>query len=146
MVKNKALADSARLCQTLCTAIWSFFLCLSLSLSLPRRLGPIKAGLTCLLSLSPTPFILTVPPGSCRGWIPAHLVYGFLCLWFPLLYGTKDCKFDEVPFVYFCFYFCCLGSLTSNHWYDLCQRMFCLCSLLGVLSCHVLCLYRWCLF
>ena len=65
MVKNKAFPDSARLCQTLCTPIWSFFL------SLPRRLGPIKASLTCLLSLSPTLFILRVPPGSCRGWTPA---------------------------------------------------------------------------
>ena len=43
MVKNKALPDSARPC---CNPVWS------LSLSLPRRLGPIKAGLTCLLSLS----------------------------------------------------------------------------------------------
>ena len=24
-----------------------------------------------------------------------------------------------------------------KHWYDLCQRIFCLCSLLGVLWCHV---------
>ena len=40
---------------------------LSLSLPpLPRRLGPINAGLTC--RLSPTPFILRVPPGSYRGW------------------------------------------------------------------------------
>ena len=44
----------------------------SLSLSLPRRLGPIKAGLTCPLSLSPTPFIPRVSPGSRRGWIPAQ--------------------------------------------------------------------------
>ena len=29
-----------------------------------HRLGPIKAGLMCLLSLSLTPFILRVPPGS----------------------------------------------------------------------------------
>ena len=59
MVKNKALPDSA-------PPVWS----LSLSLSL-ADLGPIKASLTCLLSLSPTPFILRVPPGSCRGWTPA---------------------------------------------------------------------------
>ena len=26
----------------------------------------------------------------------------------------------------------------GKHWYDLCQRMFCLCSLLEVLCCHVL--------
>ena len=58
MVKNKALPDSARLCTPRLVT-------LSLSLSLPRRLGPIKASLTCLLSLSPdavhpegTPWIL----------------------------------------------------------------------------------------
>ena len=52
MVKNKATAR-------LCRISWSG---LSLSLSLsppPSRLGPIKAGSTCL-SL-PTPFILKVP-------------------------------------------------------------------------------------
>ena len=58
-------------CQTLPdpenTPVWSF----SLSLSLPRRLGPIKAGLTCLLSLTDaihpegTPWILLgLDPGS----------------------------------------------------------------------------------
>ena len=47
MVKNKA---PARLC--------CIFLVWSLSLSLPSRLGPIKAGPTCL---SPTPLILRVP-------------------------------------------------------------------------------------
>ena len=44
MVKNKALPDSARPCKHPRLVIFS--------LSLPRRLGPIKAGLTCLLSLS----------------------------------------------------------------------------------------------
>ena len=62
MVKNKALPDSARLG---CTPNL-----VTLSLSLPRRLGPIKSGLTCLLS--PMPFILRVPPGSCGGWTPAR--------------------------------------------------------------------------
>ena len=41
-----------------------------------HRFGPIKAGITCLLSLSPTPFILRVPPGSCRGWTLAHFILG----------------------------------------------------------------------
>ena len=45
-VKNKALPDSARLCNPPSSHS------LSLSLSLPHRLGPIKAGLTCLLSLA----------------------------------------------------------------------------------------------
>ena len=49
MVKNKALPDSAIPCKHPHLVILS----LSLSLSLPRRLGLIKAGLTCLLSLSP---------------------------------------------------------------------------------------------
>ena len=46
MVINKAWPDSARLSAPLASHS------LSLSLSLPRRLGPIKAGLMCLLSLS----------------------------------------------------------------------------------------------
>ena len=37
-----------------------------------------------------------------------HFVCGFLCC-------AKACKFNEVPFVYFCFYFYCLGSLTCEH-------------------------------
>ena len=65
MVKNKALPDSSRLSAPLSGHSLSLFL------SLPHRFGPIKAGLMCLLSLSPTPFILRVPPGSCRGWTPA---------------------------------------------------------------------------
>ena len=58
MVKNKDLPDSAAPPSGHCLSF-----SLSLSLSLPLRLGPIKAGLTCPLSL--TPFILRVPPGSC---------------------------------------------------------------------------------
>ena len=67
MVKNKALPDSSRL-----SAPPSGH-SLSLSFSLLCRFGPIKVGLTCLLFLSPTPFILRVPPGSCRGWTPADV-------------------------------------------------------------------------
>ena len=48
MVKNKALPDSARTCCTPCLVTLSLSLSLFLSLSLPRRLGPIKAGLTSL--------------------------------------------------------------------------------------------------
>ena len=54
---------------------------------------------------------------------------------------------------YLGFLFVCLFLLPwetdlRKHWYDLCQRKFCLRSLLGVSWCHVLCLrlYRWCLF
>ena len=59
MVKNKALPDTARLCTPRLVTH-----SLSLSLSLSRRLGPIKASLTCLLSLADavhpegTPWIL----------------------------------------------------------------------------------------
>ena len=68
-----ALPDSASCTPRLVTHSLS----LSLSLSLPRRLGPIKAGLMCLLSLSLTPFILRVSPGSCRGWTAAgHSPWG----------------------------------------------------------------------
>ena len=70
MVKNKALPDSSRLSAPLS----GHSLSLSLSLSLPRRFGPIKAGLMCLLSLSPMPFILRVRPGSCRGWTLANFL------------------------------------------------------------------------
>ena len=52
---------------------------------------------------------------------------------------AKAYKFDYVPFVYFCFYFYCLGKTDPRkHRYDLCQRMFYLCSFLGVLWCLVL--------
>ena len=75
MVKNKALPDSDA------SSVWSLSLSLSFSLSLPHRLGPIKDGLTCLLSLSlslslsPTPFILRVSPGSCRAWTLAVIIF-----------------------------------------------------------------------
>ena len=39
----------------------------------------------------------------CR--LSSRLVYGFLCC-------AEACKFDEVPFIYFYFYFFCLGRLT----------------------------------
>ena len=66
MVKNKALPDSVRPCKHPRLVILSLSLSLSLflSLSLPHRLGPIKAGLMCLLSLSPfltNTFIQRVP-------------------------------------------------------------------------------------
>ena len=61
MVKNKATAR-------LCRISWSG-LSPSLSLSLPSRLGPIKAGPTCLsLASAVHP---EGSPGSCWGWTPA---------------------------------------------------------------------------
>ena len=59
MVKNKALPDSSRL-----SAPASGH---SLSLSLPRRFDPIKAGLMCLLSLADA-----VHP-ECSPWILPRL-------------------------------------------------------------------------
>ena len=62
MVKNKALPDSA-------PPVWSLSLSLAdLALS---RLASRVFSLSLSLSLSPMPFILRVPPGSCRGWTPA---------------------------------------------------------------------------
>ena len=73
MVKNKALPDSARPCRHPRLVILS----LSLSLSSPTpRLGPIKAGLKCLLSLSRRCHS-SVSRGSCWGWTPACMKASF---------------------------------------------------------------------
>ena len=65
-----------------------------------------------------------------------YVVFSFW-LWFPLL-----CKSLQVWLGASClFLLLFLLSWESDlrkHWYNLCQRMFCLCSLLGVLWCHVL--------
>ena len=59
-VKNKDLPDSSRLSAP--PSGHSLSLSLSFSLSLPRRLGPIKASLMCLLSpFLAAPFILRAP-------------------------------------------------------------------------------------
>ena len=73
MVKNKALLDSARLCQTLQTPPSGH----SLSLS-PSQIWPYQGW--SHVSFSPTLFILRAPPGSCRGWTPAQDHEGGLCL------------------------------------------------------------------
>ena len=54
MVKNKDLPDSAAHPQS----------GLSLSVS-------VSVSLSLSIYLPPSPFILRVPPGSCRGWTPA---------------------------------------------------------------------------
>ena len=69
----------------------------------------------------------------CR--LPFHFVDGFLCC-------AKAFMFDWVPFFLSLFLFLFLWETDlRKHWYDLCQRMFCLCSLPGVLWCHVLYLH-----
>ena len=72
MVKNKATAS---LCWIL--PVWS----LSLSLSLPSRLGPIKAGPTCL-SLADA-IHPEGSPGPCRGWTPAVVPFSSCLQSFP---------------------------------------------------------------
>ena len=58
-------------------------------------------------------------------------------LWFPLLYRSLSIWLGPICLYLFLF----LWEMDlRKHWYNLCQRMFCLCSLLGVLWCHVLCL------
>ena len=72
MVKNKALPDSARLC-TPCLVTLSLSLSPFLSLS-PSQTWPYQGwSHMSSLSLSRMPFILRVPPGSCRGWTPADV-------------------------------------------------------------------------
>ena len=71
MVKNKALPDSARPCKHPRLVIWSFSLSLSPSQSWPYQGWSHVSS----LSLSPTPFIPRVSPGSCRGWTPAAMVF-----------------------------------------------------------------------
>ena len=41
-------------------------------------------------------------------------------------------------FMFFAFMFFALGDISKNYWYDLCQRVFCPCSILGVLWFQVL--------
>ena len=48
----------------------------------------------------------------------------------PLLY--KAYRFDYVPFVYFCFFSFVLETDLRKLRYGLCQKMFCLCCLLGI--------------
>ena len=61
------------------------------------------------------------------------------CLWFPLLCKSLVSLIRSHLFI---FVFISLPWETDlrKHWYNLCQRMFCLCCPLGVLWCHVLCL------
>ena len=70
MVKNKALPDSARLCQNLQTPLSGHSLSLSLSFCLPPSKTWTYQGWSHVFSLclSLTPFMLRVPPGSCWGW------------------------------------------------------------------------------
>ena len=57
----------------------------------------------------------------------------FLFLWFPLQKLISLIRFHLFIFVF-------ISMALKKHLHGLCQRMFCLCSLLGVLWCRVLCL------
>ena len=60
-----------------------------------------------------------------------HFAYGFL-------FCAKALKFNYIPFI--CFYFHCSRRWIQKDIASIYVRVFCLCSLLGVLWCHVLCL------
>ena len=52
---------------------------------------------------------------------------------FWLVWGDTTFLFNYVPFVYFCFYFIfCLRQITKKYCCNLCQSVFCLCSLLTI--------------
>ena len=55
----------------------------------------------------------------------------FVCLWFSLLSESLSVWLGPICLFLLLFLLPWETDL-RNHWYDLCQRMFCLCSLLGV--------------
>ena len=61
------------------------------------------------------------------------------CFIYGFFRSAKTYKFGYVPFVNFLLLFLLPWETYLRKWYyDLCQRMFCLCFLLGVLWCHAL--------
>ena len=77
--------------------------------------------LSCMSCL----YILEINRFICYYFLPFwalsfHLAYSFLCC-------AKDFKFNQVPLVYFCFYF------HYSRIFELCHRVFCLCFPLRVL-------------
>ena len=62
--------------------------------------------------------------------LPFHFVGSFLCC-------ARDFEFDQVPFIYLFFHLPWEIAIRKDSC-ELHQRMLCLCSLLGVLCCHVL--------
>ena len=68
--------------------------------------------------------------------ISLRLVGCFLfCLWFTL---QKFLSLIKSHLFIFAFISTALGDWLRKYWYNFCQRMLCLCSLLGVLWCHAL--------
>ena len=68
---------------------------------------------------------------------PIPWVVFLFCLWFHLLYKSFKVWLGPISLFLLLFLLPWETDL-RKHCYDLCQRMFCLCSLLGVLLCHVL--------
>ena len=85
-----------------------------------------RSNIFFVLSCMSCSYILEINPllvASFAGILPVcrlsfHFVYGFLCC-------AKAFKFNQVPFVYFCFYFHLLWEVGhSGSCCDLCQRVF----------------------
>ena len=92
--------------------------------------------LLLLLSFVISLYILEINPLSLISF--ANIFLQFIVFFFTLLIVSfavqKVCKFDKVPFFYFLFLFLLPWETgLRKHCYNLCQRIFCLCSLLRAL-------------
>jgi len=76
-------------------------------------------GLLAFLLLNCTSclYILEIKPLSVASLdtIFSHSASCLFVFFFDFLCCAKACQFDLVPLVYFCFYFCCFGRLTSEN-------------------------------
>ena len=63
----------------------------------------------------------------------------YLCVLFMVSFAVqKRISFTGFHLFIFAFISVALGDWPEKHWYNLCWRKFCLCSLLGGLWCHIL--------
>ena len=92
----------------------------SLKKSLFRSFAHFSIGWLAFLLLSCVSclYILEIKPLSVASFETIFSQYElFFCFLFGFVCCAKTCQFDEVPFVYFCFYFCCFGRLTWENIY-----------------------------